>query len=177
MPWRATARRPRLTEGPTKDVPVPEGSCAALLGCKDVTRDWREVYAVALYTYLRPGELRVLTWADVDLDAEHVSITKAWDYADEKIKPPKTSAGVRNVPVDAALLPLLTRMRADASTLYEGDAERVASALVVPRLSAFGEDHLAQQFRRHLRVAKIHARRVAPHDGHARSRKLPVVPR
>ena len=120
---------------------------SALLACAEIPRDWREVYAVALYTYLRPGELRVLTWGDVDLDAMHMSITKAWDYSDEKIKPPKTSAGIRNVPIDASLLPLLERLKRDA-----GDD---ASALVVPRLSAFGEDHLAELFRRHLKLAGV----------------------
>jgi integrase len=120
----------------------------ALLACKTIPRDWREVYAIALYTYLRPGELRVLTWSDVDFDAGHINITKAWDYQDEKIKPPKTANGVRSVPIEASLLPLLERMKEDAG-------EDSASALVVPRLSAFGEDHLAEQFRRHLKLAKV----------------------
>ena len=40
---------------------------------------------LALYTYLRPGELRVLTWEDVDLTAGHVRVTKAWDYEDEEV--------------------------------------------------------------------------------------------
>ncbi|MBF5067755.1 hypothetical protein G6O45_31630, partial [Salmonella enterica subsp. enterica serovar Istanbul] len=100
--------------------------------------DWREVYAIAFYTYVRPGELRVLTWADVNLDAMHLSITKAWDYQakddEPKIKAPKSRNGVRTVPIDVSLLPLLTRMKKDA-----GDD---ASALVVPLLSVFGEDHL-----------------------------------
>lgn len=119
---------------------------AALVACEAIPRDWREVYAVALYTYLRPGELRVLTFADVDLDAGHLSITKAWDYEDGKVNPPKTSAGVRTVPIDVSLLPLLERMKEDADD---------TSALVVPRLSAFGEDHLAEQFRRHLKLAGV----------------------
>jgi integrase len=72
---------------------------AALLACNDVPREWREIYAVALYTYLRPGELRVLTWADVDLDVPHFHVTMAWDYTakddEPKTKPPKTRNGVR----------------------------------------------------------------------------------
>ncbi len=117
----------------------------ALLGCEAIPLEWREVYAVALYTYLRPGELRVLTWGDVDLDARHINVTKAWDYADEKIKPPKTRNGVRRVPIDPNLAPLLDRM----------GKGKEPTALVVPRLSAFGEDHLAEQFRRHLTRAKV----------------------
>jgi integrase len=121
---------------------------AALLSCdglEGVPRDWREVYAVAFYTYLRPGELRVLTWGDVDFDAGHISITKAWDYADAKIKTPKTANGVRRVPLEASLRPLLERMAKG----------REASDLVVPTLSAFGEDHLAQLFREHLTRAGV----------------------
>jgi hypothetical protein len=72
---------------------------AALLACEAVPLEWREVYALALYTYLRPGELRVLTWEDVDFSAAHIRVTKAWDYADEKIKTPKTRNGVRTVPI------------------------------------------------------------------------------
>jgi hypothetical protein len=34
----------------------------ALLVHVDVPLEWREVYAIAAYLYLRPGELRALTW-------------------------------------------------------------------------------------------------------------------
>jgi integrase len=118
---------------------------ATLLSTPGVPIEWREIYAVAIYTYLRPGELRVLLWADVDLEAGLVSVTKAWDYADEKIKPPKSEAGVRDVPIDPNLKPLLRRMRKG----------REPGDLLVPALSTFGEDHLAEQWRRHLRLAKI----------------------
>lgn len=117
----------------------------ALLACEVIELEWREVYAVALFTYVRPGELRVLTWGDVDLQLGHVSITKAWDYRDEKIKPPKTRNGVRKVPIEATLAPLLRRMR-------EG---KDGGELVVPCLSVFGEDHLAEQWRKHLLVAGV----------------------
>ena len=118
---------------------------AALLACEAVPFDWRVVYAIALYTYLRPGELRVLTFADVDLEAGVIHVTRAWDYRDGKVKPPKSRNGVRVVPVDPSLAPLL-------SALAEGQPK---SALVAPRLSEFGEDHLAEVFRKHLKAAKV----------------------
>lgn len=123
-----------------------------LLACTAVPREWREVYTLALYTYLRPGELRVLTWNDVELELGHVSVTKAWDYDEGKIKPPKSRMGVRRVPIEPALAPLLERMR---ETARDERGAIDGAALVVPRLSAFGEDHLAEQFRRHLKVAKV----------------------
>ena len=115
----------------------------ALFACEAIPIEWREVYALALYTYLRPGELRVLTWEDVDFTAGHVRVTKAWDYEDEKIKSPKTRNGVRIVPIDASLLPLLERMRKGAEP----------TALVARHLHVFGEDHLAEVFRKHLQLS------------------------
>lgn len=118
----------------------------ALLSCGEVPMEWREVYAVACYAYFRPSELRVLLWSDVDLEARLLSVTKAWDYEDGKVKPPKTPNGIRRVPIEPALVPLLERMKEEADDEY---------ALVVPTLSTFGEDHLAQLFRRHLKEAKV----------------------
>lgn len=118
---------------------------AQLLACELVPVAWRETYALALFLYARPGELRVLTWGDVDANAGHVSITKAWDYPAEKIKMPKTRNGVRRIPIEPALRPLLARMR---------KGKRACDA-VVPTLADFGEDHLAEQFRKHLRIAKV----------------------
>lgn len=117
----------------------------ALLAATTIEREWREVYAIALYTFLRPGELRVLTAGDIDLDSGVVHVTKAWDYADERIKPPKTRNGVRRVPIEPTLAPLLRRMLDD----------RDADELLVPCLSAFGEDHVAEQWRKHLLVAGV----------------------
>lgn len=72
-------------------------------------------------------------------------MTKAWDYEEAKVKPPKTRNGVRRVPIEPALVPLLERMCRGKD----------ASALLVPCLSAFGADHLAQLFRAHLKAAGV----------------------
>ena len=117
----------------------------AVFSCAAIPLEWRELHAIAAFTYLRPGELRVLTWSDVDLSAGLVHVTRAWDYNDESVKPPKTRNGVRRVPIEPSLLPLLRRMR-------EG---KEASALVVPLLSTIGEDHLAETFREHLIAADV----------------------
>ncbi len=117
----------------------------ALASCEAVPLAWREVHAVAAYTYLRPGELRVLTWADVDEKHGIISVTKAWDYRKAEIKDTKTGAGVREVPVEAALTPLLKRMREGKGS---GDA-------VLPLLSAENEDTLAETTRQHLKLAGV----------------------
>ncbi len=78
-----------------------------LWACDAVPEDLRFLYAVALFTGLRPGELRALTWADVDLETRRVSVSKAFDEATGKAKPPKTRAGVREVPIHEHLVPIL----------------------------------------------------------------------
>ena len=117
----------------------------ALLACEAIPIEWRIVYALALYMYLRPGELRVLLWSDVDEDAAVVHITKAWDYEHNEIKKPKTGNGVRKVPIEMNLLPLLTLMRKG----------RVATDLVAATMLDHGEDHLAELWRAHLMLAGI----------------------
>ena len=119
--------------------------CAALLACTAVPKEWREIHAIAAYTYLRPGELRVLTWADVDLAAGLVHVTKAWNYDAEINKAPKTRNGVRRVPIEPTLAPLLGRMRKGKD----------ATDLVVPALSSVPDNSLAEFFREHLTVAHV----------------------
>jgi len=55
-----------------------------------------------LCTGLRKSEALALTWADVDFKQGQIHITKSIDYtvgAHPKLKPPKTEAGVRSVPI------------------------------------------------------------------------------
>ena len=63
-----------------------------------------------LCTGLRKSEALALTWDDVDFENQEISITKSLDYtsgANPKIKPPKTEAGNRIVPIlDVIMKPL-----------------------------------------------------------------------
>lgn len=59
---------------------------ATLVACKLVSLEWRELYAVAAYLYLRPGELRALTFEHIDLDAGIVSVVAAYDEEAEETK-------------------------------------------------------------------------------------------
>ncbi len=72
---------------------------------------WRLTSSFKAATSSKRRDLRVLTFADLDSEAGVVHVTKAWDYEEAKVKPPKTRNGVRRVPVEPALLPLLDRMR------------------------------------------------------------------
>lgn len=97
---------------------------------------------IALYTGLRPGELRALTWEDVDLDARVLHISKAIDAETEETKTTKTAEGVRTVPIHANRLPLLDAMKG------------ARTALVLPELAG-NVRRIAERFRAHLTAAGV----------------------
>ena len=76
---------------------------------------WRRIYAIALYTGLRPGELRALTWADVDLTAKTINVNKAIDAETGKLKTTKSEAGQRVIPILPELFALLEAMAPEDS--------------------------------------------------------------
>jgi integrase len=120
---------------------------AELLASPVPPREWREVYAVAAYIYVRPEELQALTWDDVDFNAGTVHVSKAISARDGKPKPlPKTANAVRHVPIEPALLPLLKRMHDEATD--EG-------APILPVLGELNDKFRAKQFREHLRMAGV----------------------
>ena len=74
---------------------------------------------VMMLSGLRRGEVTALTWADVDLDARTISVTKSWDFAAGRVKGPKTAAGERVVHIPRLLADYLRAEReADPDTLY-----------------------------------------------------------
>lgn len=80
----------------------------ALATCEEVPLRWRQLYALAAYLYLRPNELRALQRKDIELDTGIVNVTKAWNFTKDEPKPyPKTAEGVRYVPIEVAIRPLL----------------------------------------------------------------------
>ena len=64
-----------------------------------------------LYTGMRPGETAALTWADVDIAHNEIHVHAARESGADTIKGPKTVAGVRDIPIHAALLPRLQAAR------------------------------------------------------------------
>lgn len=58
-----------------------------------------------LYCGLRPGECIALRWADIDLKNGTIRVTNAAESGNSSnIKDPKSAAGIRTVPIPAALL-------------------------------------------------------------------------
>lgn len=76
---------------------------------KLVKENWDKPFGMfaywALYTGLRRGELLALTWEDVDLSENTITVNKSLFYRDgvPEIKKPKTAKGVRTVPLMSAL--------------------------------------------------------------------------
>jgi integrase len=81
--------------------------------CKDVPLAWRRSVAIAIYTFPRAGELRVLRWEDVDLEHRMVHIHRARDRNKGEEKPTKTAIA-RRFSIEPALLPLLRTMHEES---------------------------------------------------------------
>lgn len=71
------------------------------------------LYALALTTGMRQGELLGLRWADVDLARGVLTVTQQWkrDYAGRKIGPPKSESGTRQIALPSAALDALRRRK------------------------------------------------------------------
>ena len=89
------------------------------------------VWALAFWAGLRLGELRALRWGDVDEKAGVLHVQRSWDAIEGEVEP-KSSAGVRDIPILAPLLPHLAARRASCAWSSEpiglvlGASRRVA---------------------------------------------------
>jgi integrase len=155
---------PETGVGRAKCYPYPS-EFLAIASCDDVPLEWREIHTIAAYTYVRPGELWVLDWTDVDLDDEKIHITKAWDFKNKRIKSTKTHE-TRDVPIHPNLLPLLKRMHTRAGGI----------GLVVPALAATNPDEMAEVTRKHFELANCKRPSFQEHQDRT-SRRLPLMAR
>ena len=98
-----------------------------LMRCPAVPIEARHLYAIALYSGLRPGELRALTWGgDVDLTARIITVSKSFDETTGETKAPKTETGQRIVPIHENLLPLLEAVQKRGGQTLAAMSGRVA---------------------------------------------------
>jgi integrase len=120
----------------------------ALASCPDVPLACRRAVAIAIYTYLRDGELRAVHWDGGDVDLEHgvLSVTKAMRGG--SVKPTKTGQ-TRRFLLEATLLPLLRAMHKEAG--HKGPVVHLRG------------DHMARLLRRWLHTAGV--RRPELHHG------------
>jgi integrase len=129
-----------------------------LITCEAVPRRWRRAVALAVYTYTRDAELRVLAFeSDVDLEHGVLAITRAYN----RRKPGETKGTKTDTPrrfaVEANLLPLVRALH----------AERDGTGLVLKLPS---ERAMARNFRRWLWKANV--RRAALHESTPTSKNI-----
>ena len=95
---------PSCTHGTHRS--ITEAERTAILAVAETHRSGLWVLTL-LYTGMRPGETAALTWADVDFKNNEIHVHAAKESGSQNIKAPKTDAGVRDIPIRAALLPRL----------------------------------------------------------------------
>ena len=107
--------------------------------------DAQTLWACAFYAGLRLGELQALRDEDVDLGKGVIGVCRSWDKVEGPIQP-KSRAGVRKVPIVAALRTYLAahRLRTRREGLFFGDGE-----------SAFNDDTARSRAVRMWKLAKL----------------------
>ncbi|MFZ5480442.1 MAG: tyrosine-type recombinase/integrase [Myxococcota bacterium] len=104
-------RKPKLVDGDYLWLKTEDEVRALLEAARAEGAGAVELYATALYTGMRAGELGGLRWEDVDLARRLISVRRTYTRA----KGTKND-GVRYVPVLAPLLPLLQAWKAKATS-------------------------------------------------------------
>jgi hypothetical protein len=146
-------------DNPCRDVKPPERGAKkqkqylwpsefmTFVRCDDVPLRWRRAVALAIYTYTRDAELRVLRWQDVN-EAGLLNITRAYNRRNPKeVKGTKTDTP-RRFAAEATLLPLLEAMRKDA-----GDAGLVVK---LPSERAMARNLRRWLWKANVRQAELH---------------------
>ena len=133
-------------KGPEKAKPVLYPSeIHALLSSDEVPVTYRVLYAVAIYTGLRAGELEALEVQDVDLEHGFLRIDKAVSRKTGELGPTKTDHS-GDVPIELALRPLIECL-VEGRTTEERKGERL---LWLPT-----DEDRAERLRIHLRAAGV----------------------
>ena len=85
-----------------------------LVSCEKVPRRWRRLFALAVYTYMRAGELAALEWSDVDLTHGIIHVHRSLDDRRRGEISSTKSDTARRIPIEPALMPLLLAMHQEA---------------------------------------------------------------
>lgn len=104
---------------PVPDIFTIEEIRKLLIEGKRLNHNWFHIWAVALLTGMRNGELHALVWSDVDLDNRRITVSKSYNTRMKIVK--CTKAGYwRTVPISDELHALLSELK-----LAAGNREHV----------------------------------------------------
>jgi integrase len=104
--------KPKATKGTRRALTEDEISLFKKVAEKHIHGD---IFAIMLACGLRPGEARALTWFNVDLKNKLLFVQQAVENHSNNIKEPKTSAGIRTVPIPDWYMPYLTNKKKSQS--------------------------------------------------------------
>lgn len=113
-----------LNYNPCRGVTKPKGTAGSRRALTDEeiavfkevasTHPKGPLFALILGCGLRPGELRALKWANVDIKKQTIDVIAAIEAGtNNKIKPPKSASGIRTVPIPDWCIPYVERMYFD----------------------------------------------------------------
>jgi len=71
------------------------------------------MFKTMLYCGLRTGEVTALSWKDIDVDSHMLNVVAGMESGTDKLKAPKTAAGVRKVPIPDCIYHDLIERRSD----------------------------------------------------------------
>jgi integrase len=116
----------------------------ALVSCERVPMRWRVLFALAIYTYARAGEIEALSWGDVSFETNTLHIHTSVDRVRKRGRVKSTKTGVsRRIPIEPELLPLLRALHKAA-----GGKGRVIAAMPSPGM-------LSRKLKRYLDKAGV----------------------
>lgn len=103
---------PRNKKGTHRSITDEER--AAILAVAEISRSGLWILTL-LYTGMRPGETAALTWGDVNFKTNEIFVHAAKESGkSQAIKGPKTSSGVRIIPIHSGLRPKLEAARGNS---------------------------------------------------------------
>ena len=115
------AKPPLISQNPAEDLTIPMAVSGTHRSITDYERE--KILKLAethnaglwiktlLYAGLRPGETRALDWRHIDFKKEIIHVEFAMKAGTKEIGPPKSEAGVRDIPIHEDLLPALLAAR------------------------------------------------------------------
>lgn len=121
---------------------------------KRMEHKWYPIWAMALLTGMRNGELHALLWSDVDFESRKLTVSKSYHTRLKRVKSTKSGAW-RTVPVSDELMALLSELKAQSN----------GRAHVLPRIGKWDAGWQAEELRKFcigigIRSIRFHALRA-----------------